>query len=59
MPTRFNVPKTCDKPVVPPLWTPEIEAECERVIAAIYAARRQLGTVGDNYPDTDSTSADD
>ena len=34
-----------------PTWTPEVEAECEREIAAIYGARRELGTVADHFPD--------
>jgi hypothetical protein len=28
-----------------------VEAECEREIAEIYAARKALGTVGDHFPD--------
>lgn len=35
----------------PAAWTPETQAECEREIAEIYAARKALGTVGDHYPD--------
>jgi hypothetical protein len=37
----------------PPTWTPETEAECEREIAAIYAARRALGTVGDHFTNSE------
>lgn len=45
-----------DKSGAPPMWTPEIEAECEREITAIYAARRELGTVGEHLPDELETS---
>lgn len=41
--------RTLPQPARP--WTPEVEAECEREIAEIYAARKALGTVGDHFPD--------
>jgi excisionase family DNA binding protein len=43
------------QPAATPLaaWTPEREAEAEAEIAAIYAQRKVLGTVGDRHPDED------
>jgi hypothetical protein len=37
-------------PSASPAWSAETEAACEAEIAAIYAARKTLGTVGDHFP---------